>query len=59
MQGTVRQGGLVFVRGELWRVRASEPLSPGQSVVVDALTASPWELPREVPGRATRCRIVP
>jgi membrane-bound serine protease (ClpP class) len=37
MRGTVREGGLVLVRGELWRVRSNEPLNTGQSVVVDAL----------------------
>ena len=34
MEGVVRDGGLVFVRGELWRVRADEPLAPGQRVRV-------------------------
>jgi len=28
---------MVFVRGELWRVRSAEPLAPGQRVQVDAL----------------------
>jgi membrane-bound serine protease (ClpP class) len=37
MEGVVRDGGLVFVRGELWRVRSPEPLAPGQRVRVDAL----------------------
>jgi membrane-bound serine protease (ClpP class) len=37
MEGVVRDGGLVFVRGELWRVRSPEPLSPGQRVRVDGL----------------------
>jgi membrane-bound serine protease (ClpP class) len=37
MEGVVRDGGLVFVRGELWRVRSPEPLEPGQRVRVDAL----------------------
>jgi membrane-bound serine protease (ClpP class) len=37
MQGVVRDGGLVFVRGELWRARAPEPLAPGQRVQVDEL----------------------
>jgi membrane-bound serine protease (ClpP class) len=35
MQGVVRDGGYVFVRGELWRARADEPLRPGQHVRVD------------------------
>ncbi len=37
MQGVVREGGLVFVHGELWRVRSPEPLAAGQRVEVDAL----------------------
>ncbi len=37
MEGVVRDGGLVFVRGELWRARSSQPLAPGQRVRVDAL----------------------
>ena len=37
MRGTVRDGGMVYVHGELWRVRAAEPLSPGQTVIVDGL----------------------
>jgi membrane-bound serine protease (ClpP class) len=37
MEGVVRDGGQVFVRGELWRVRSDEPLRPGQRVRVDAL----------------------
>jgi membrane-bound serine protease (ClpP class) len=37
MEGVVREGGLVFVHGELWRVRSPEPLSPGERVQVDAL----------------------
>jgi membrane-bound serine protease (ClpP class) len=37
MEGVVRGGGQVFVRGELWRVRSPEPLRPGDRVAVDAL----------------------
>ncbi len=37
MEGVVREGGLVFVHGELWRVRSPDPLSPGQRVRVDGL----------------------
>jgi membrane-bound serine protease (ClpP class) len=37
MEGIVREGGLVFVHGELWRVRTEEPLTPGERVRVDAL----------------------
>jgi membrane-bound serine protease (ClpP class) len=37
MEGVVRDGGLVFVRGELWRVHSPEPLAPGQRVRVDGL----------------------
>ena len=37
MQGVVRGGGYVFVHGELWRARASEPLDAGERVQVDAL----------------------
>ena len=38
MEGVVREGGLVFVRGELWRARSAEPLAPGQRVHVDGLS---------------------
>jgi len=37
MRGVARDGELVFVRGELWRARSAEPLTPGQPVEVDAL----------------------
>jgi membrane-bound serine protease (ClpP class) len=37
MQGTVREGGQVFVRGELWRARSQEPLHLGDRVQVDEL----------------------
>jgi membrane-bound serine protease (ClpP class) len=37
MEGVVREGGLVFVRGELWRARSPEPLEPGARVRVDGL----------------------
>jgi membrane-bound serine protease (ClpP class) len=38
MEGVVREGGLVFVRGELWRAHSSEPLTPGERVRVDGLS---------------------
>jgi membrane-bound serine protease (ClpP class) len=37
MEGVVRDGGLVYVRGELWQVHSPEPLKPGQHVLVDGL----------------------
>ena len=37
MQGVVRAGGQVFVRGELWRARSEESLAEGDRVSVDAL----------------------
>jgi membrane-bound serine protease (ClpP class) len=37
MEGVVREGGLVFVRGELWRAHSSDPLIPGERVKVDGL----------------------
>jgi membrane-bound serine protease (ClpP class) len=37
MEGVVREGGLVFVRGELWRARSQDPLTPGERVRVDEL----------------------
>jgi membrane-bound serine protease (ClpP class) len=37
MRGVVRDNGLVFVHGELWRARSAEPLAPGQRVEVDRL----------------------
>jgi membrane-bound serine protease (ClpP class) len=37
MEGVVREGGQVFVRGELWRARSAEALAAGEHVAVDAL----------------------
>ena len=37
MEGTVREGGLVAIHGELWRARADQPLRLGQRVAVDGL----------------------
>jgi membrane-bound serine protease (ClpP class) len=37
MEGIVREGGSVFVRGELWRARSADPLEAGDRVAVDAL----------------------
>ncbi|MGN6799046.1 MAG: NfeD family protein, partial [Gaiellaceae bacterium] len=37
LEGIVRQGGNVFVRGELWRAQSDEPLHEGDRVAVDAL----------------------
>ena len=33
-EGVVRDGGLVFVHGELWQARSDEPLAPGEHVQV-------------------------
>jgi membrane-bound serine protease (ClpP class) len=38
MEGVVREGGLVFVRGELWRAQSAEPLTPGERVRVDGFS---------------------
>lgn len=46
MEGVVRGGGQVFVRGELWRVRAAEPLEAGDRVAVDALDGLTLEVHR-------------
>jgi membrane-bound serine protease (ClpP class) len=35
MEGVARDGGYVFVHGELWRARSQAPLAPGQRVRVD------------------------
>jgi membrane-bound serine protease (ClpP class) len=35
MEGVVRDGGYVFVHGELWRAHADEPLREGQHVLVE------------------------
>jgi membrane-bound serine protease (ClpP class) len=37
MEGVVRRDGMVFVRGELWRVGSSEPLEAGERVAVDGI----------------------
>ena len=37
LEGIVRTGGNVYVRGELWRARSEEPLHEGDRVAVDAL----------------------
>ena len=37
MEGVVRDGGYVFVRGELWQAEADGPLRTGQHVLVEAL----------------------
>ena len=37
MEGVVREGGLVYVRGELWRASSQDALVPGQRVAVDGL----------------------
>jgi membrane-bound serine protease (ClpP class) len=37
MEGVVRDGGWVFVRGELWRAESDQPLQLGQHVRVDAV----------------------
>jgi membrane-bound serine protease (ClpP class) len=37
MQGVVREGGLVSIHGELWRVRSTDRLAPGERVEVDEL----------------------
>ena len=37
MEGVVRTGGLVFVRGELWHAESDQPLHEGEQVQVEAL----------------------
>jgi len=37
MEGVVRDGGYVFVKGELWRARSEEPLAEGQRVRVESI----------------------
>ncbi len=37
MEGVVREGGLVYVRGELWRASSQDALVPGQRVAIDGL----------------------
>jgi membrane-bound serine protease (ClpP class) len=37
MEGVVRAGGLVFVRGELWHAESDRPLHEGEQVQVEAL----------------------
>ena len=43
MEGVVRDGGMVFVHGELWRARSDEPLQPGAARPRRrGSTGSPW-----------------
>jgi membrane-bound serine protease (ClpP class) len=37
MEGVAREGGYVFVRGELWQAQSPTPLAPGDHVLVAAL----------------------
>jgi membrane-bound serine protease (ClpP class) len=37
MEGVVRDGGMVFVHGELWRAHSATPLRDGQRVRVDGI----------------------
>jgi membrane-bound serine protease (ClpP class) len=37
LEGVIRDGGFVFVRGELWRAEADGPLQTGQHVLVEGL----------------------
>jgi membrane-bound serine protease (ClpP class) len=37
MEGVVREGGLVYVNGELWQARSGETLLPGERVRVEAI----------------------
>ncbi len=37
LEGVIRDGGYVFVRGELWRAEADVPLETGEHVVVEGL----------------------
>jgi membrane-bound serine protease (ClpP class) len=46
MEGVVRGAGRVFVRGELWRAHADEPLADGDRVAVDALDGLTLEVHR-------------
>jgi len=48
MHGVVRPGGQVFVRGELWRARSLDRLSPGDRVEVDRLDGLTLEVHRIV-----------
>jgi membrane-bound ClpP family serine protease len=37
MEGVMRSGGFVFVRGELWQAQDADSVPPGERVQVDAL----------------------
>jgi membrane-bound serine protease (ClpP class) len=37
LEGVVRPGGQVYVRGELWRAESEQPLEPGAHVLVEEL----------------------
>jgi len=47
MEGVVRTGGLVFVRGELWRAQSEQPLREGDRVRVDAVEGLTLAVTRE------------
>ena len=46
LEGVVRGEGQVFVRGELWRARSTDPLRPGDRVAVDRLDGLTLEVHR-------------
>jgi membrane-bound serine protease (ClpP class) len=46
LEGVVRPGGQILVRGELWRAHADEPLHEGDRVSVDALNGLTLEVHR-------------
>ncbi len=46
MEGIMRSGGQVLVRGELWRARSAEPLHRGDRVTVDRLDGLTLEVRR-------------
>jgi len=49
MEGVAREGGYVFVRGELWRAHAPDPVVPGERVRVAALDGLTLEVRRIEP----------
>ncbi len=55
MEGVVREGGFVYVNGELWQRRSADALQPGERVRVEGARRPPPAGPAGVGSRHDRC----